>query len=79
MSYRYDELYVSHTFTANLLFGNLYAASVANDAFVPDAFVFTAMTFVIFYRTENTFAEQSVSLRLICTVVDGFRFQDFPA
>jgi hypothetical protein len=37
------------------------------------------MTLIIFYRTKNPFAEQTISFRLIGPVVDGFRLKDFPA
>jgi hypothetical protein len=54
--------------------GLLHSASVANDTVIPDSFVFTAVAFPIFYRAEDFFAEQTVFIRLKCSVIDGFRF-----
>ena len=64
---------MASTLTAHLLLCNFNTASVADNAFVTDTLVLTAMAFIVFNRTKNTLAEQTVTLRLIRTVIDGFR------
>ena len=68
--YQFD---VSAALTTYLLLSNLNTASVADDTLVTDTLVLDAMTFVVLDRTENALAEQTVTLRLIRTIVDGFR------
>ena len=79
MCYRHNQLDVSHTLTAYLLLCNFNTATVADDAFVADAFVLAAVALIVFYRTEDAFAEQTVTLRLVSTVVDCFRLQHLAA
>ena len=79
MSHRNHELNVSHALAANFLLGNFYTATVANNTFVTNAFVFTAMALVIFYRAENAFTKETVAFGLVSTVVDRFWFQHFTA
>ena len=64
---------MSHTFATYFLFSNFYTTTVADNTFITDAFIFTAMAFVVFDRAEDTLAEQTVTLRFVCTIVDGFR------
>ena len=73
MSHGHNELDVSHAFAAHLLLGHLHTAAVADDAFVTDTLVLTAMALVILDRTKDALAEQSVAFGLIRTIVDGFR------
>ena len=77
MSHRNGKLDMPRTFAANLLFGNFDAATVAYDAFVADTLVFTAMTLVVAYRSEDTFAKQTVSFGAVGTVVYRFGFGYF--
>ena len=51
---------MSHTLTADAGLGNLNTASVADNTFVSDFLVFTAVTFPVLGRPENTFTEQAV-------------------
>ena len=74
-----NQLDVSHTLTANLLFSNSNTASFAHDTFVTDSLVLSAVAFVVLNRAEDALAEQTVALGLIGAVVDGFRFQHFTA
>ena len=50
---------------------DLNTATVADDAFVADALVLTAGALIVFRRTEDSLAEQAVTLRLVGAVVDG--------
>ena len=77
VSNRHNELDVARTFATNLLFGNFHTATVAHDALVTDSLILSAMAFVVLYRAENAFAEQTVALRLIGTVVDSFWLEYF--
>jgi hypothetical protein len=63
---------VTHTITKYFFLGDLNTAAVANDAFVPNTFVFTAMALIIFNRTKNTLAKQTITLGFVGTVIDGF-------
>jgi hypothetical protein len=74
---RYYEVDVPGSFSTDFLFSNFYTASIAYDSLVADSFVFSAVAFVIFYRTKNAFAEQSITFRFVGTIVDGFGFQHF--
>jgi hypothetical protein len=74
MCYRYHKVNVANAFASYFFLSNLHTATVAHNAFVADTFVLTAMAFVIFYWSENPFAEQTTHFRLKATVVDGFRF-----
>ncbi len=75
MSNGNNEVYVPHSLASYFLFGNFHTASVANDSFITDTFVLSAMAFKIFYWTENPFAEKAIPFRLIGTVVYGFRLE----
>ena len=74
MSHRYHEFDMSRTFAAHLFLGYFNAATVANDALIAYALVLSAGTFVILRRTEDAFAEKTIALGLVCTVVNGFGF-----
>ncbi len=79
MGDRDDEGDVAHAFAADFFLSNLDAAAVADDAFVADAFVFTAVAFIVFDRAENTFAEEAIALRFVSSVVNGLGLKDFAA
>ncbi len=68
-----------HAFAAHLFLCYFHTTSVAHDTLVANTFIFSAMTLVIFYRSEYTFAEKTVPLGFIGTVIDGFGFQDLTA
>ena len=65
-----DELYVPGAFAPHFLFGHLYAATVADDAFVTDAFIFSAIALIVFHRSEDALAEEPVAFGLVCAIVD---------
>ena len=71
MSNRHYQLDVTATLTTYFLLGNFNTASVADNTFVADALVLTAMALIVLDRTEDALAEESVAFRLICAVVDG--------
>ena len=71
MSYRHAQFDVSHALTTYLLLRYLYAATLADDTFVTNTFVLTTVTLVVLGRTEYTLAEQTITLRLVGTVVDS--------
>ena len=79
VGYGHHQLDVTHTFAAHLLLGHLDTASVADNPFVTDTFVLSAMALVVLDRPEYTFAEKTVPLGFIGTVVDGFGFQHLAA
>ncbi len=67
---------MSHTFTPNFLFRYLHTATITNYTLVTNTFVLTTSTLIILYRTKNAFAEQSITLGLVGTIVNRFRFQN---
>ena len=77
MRYRHHQLDVAHTLSTYFFLGHLYTATVADDAFVTDTLVFTAMTLIVLYRAEYAFAEQTIALWLVGSVIDGLRLQYF--
>ncbi|MNM70609.1 hypothetical protein D3C81_822430 [compost metagenome] len=79
MRHRCCQFDMPHPFAAHFSASNLNAAAVADDAFVANAFIFTAMTFPVFGWAKNLFAEQPFLLWFQRTVVDRFRFLHFSA
>ena len=79
MSYGHNQLDVTHTLTTYFLLSNLYTATVADDTFITDTLVLTAMTLVILYRTEDALAEETVAFGFVGTIVDGFGLQHLTA
>ena len=77
MSNRRGQLNMSHSFAANLGKRDFDAALFADDAAIFHSLVLSAQTLIVLDRTENAGAEQTVSLRLERTIVDGFRLFDF--
>ena len=77
MSDRRGQLNMSHSFAANLGKRDFDAALFADDAAIFHSLVLSAQTLIVLDRTENAGAEQTVSLRLERTIVDGFRLFDF--
>ena len=69
---------MTHPLTTHLFLGYFNTTTVTYDSLITDPLIFTTMTLVIFYRTKNPFAEQTISFRLISPIVDGFRLEDFP-
>ena len=74
MGYRSCKLDMSHTLSADRRLGNFYTTSVADNAFVTNFLIFTAMTLPVLAWPENSFAVKSVLLGFQGTVVDGLRF-----
>ena len=71
---RHNQLDVSHTLAAHFLLSNLDTATVADDAFISDTLVLTAVALVIFNGAEDAFAEQTVAFWFVSTVVDCLGF-----
>ena len=69
-----DEVDMTRTLSSHLLLCHLNTATVAHDALIAYALVLTAGTLIVFLRTEDALAEKSVTLGLVCTIVDGLWF-----
>ena len=65
---------MSGALTTNLLLRYLNTTTIADDTLITDTLILTAGTLIVLRRTEDALTEQTVTLRLIGTVVDGFRF-----
>ena len=74
--YRRCQLDMAHPFTSHFSFGNFNTALVAYDAFVSYSFIFSAMTFPVFCRSEDSFAEKTVFFRFECPVINCFGFRN---
>ena len=79
MHHRHHQRNVAHALAAHLFLGHFHAATVADDALVTDTLVLTAMALIVLDRTKDTLTEQTVTLRLIRTIVNCFRFQNLTA
>jgi len=56
---------------------HFHTATVANDAAMFDALIFSAGTFPILDGTENAFAKQAPLFRFECAVIDRLRVLHF--
>jgi hypothetical protein len=72
------EINVAQSLSTNLGLNNLNPTFLTNDTTVLHALVLTAVTLVILHRAKNLGAEEAVTLRLKCPVIDGLRFLHFP-
>jgi hypothetical protein len=77
MYYRHGERYVTHPFSADTFLRDLYAASIADNAFVADSFVLSAVTFPVTNRSEYLFTKETVLFGPERPVINGFRFRHF--
>ena len=75
MDHGHHQFDVAHTLPADLLLRYFHAATVANDALVPDTLVLTARALIILDRAKYPLAEQAIALRLVGPVVDGLRLE----
>lgn len=76
VSHWYNKLDVTRTLTTNLLLCNLYTASVADDSLITDTLVLAAGALIVLGRTKNALAEETITLRLICSIINGFRLSN---
>ena len=74
MRYGHNKFDVTGTLTTHLLLCHLYTATVADDALIADALVLATGALIVLCRTEDALTEQTVTLRLVGTVVDGLGF-----
>ncbi|CDB02593.1 predicted protein [Firmicutes bacterium CAG:145] len=77
MRYRSGQTYVTHPLSSNLSLRNFDAAAVTYYAFISDSLILSAVTFPVLHRSEDPFAEKSVSLRFKSSVVDSLRLGYF--
>ena len=68
---------VAHALTAHFSHGHFNSALLANNTAMLETLVFAAQTFVVFDRTKNLRAKQTIALRLERPVVDGLWFTNF--
>ena len=71
MGYGHNKFDVTGTLTTDLLLGYLDTTTVADNALVADALILATGTLVVLGRTEDALAEQTVTLGLVGTIVDG--------
>ena len=67
------QLDVTHTLTAYLCTGDFYAAAVADLTLKANLLKLTAVALPVLCRSENALTVQTVTLRLLGTIVDGLR------
>ena len=68
---------MAHTLATDTGEGDLNTATVTDDAFVLDTFVFSTGTFPVPGRTEDTLAEETAFFWFECTVVNRLWVQHF--
>ena len=73
MGTRGGERYMRHALPSYLGLNDLYATFFADDPSVFHALVFAAVAFIVFGRTENLGAEQTVTFRLKGSIIDCLR------
>jgi hypothetical protein len=59
------------------LLSNATTFHSTNHTTITDTLVLTAMTFEVSYWTEYTLTEKTITLRLVCAVVDSLWLEDF--
>ena len=74
---RSRKLNMSHTLTTNAGFCNFYTTTVTYNTLVAYLLIFSTVAFPVLARPENSFTEQSISFRLLRTVVDRLWFLYF--
>ena len=74
---RSRQLNMPHAFTANFGTRNFNSATIADNAFITDTLIFTAMALPIARRAEYALAEKPVALWFQRTIIDGFRLLYF--
>ena len=72
MGYGSGKLDMSHSFAPYLGAGYFNAALFADDTLIADTLVLSAMTFPVLHRSENSFAEKTVSLGFLRSVIYSF-------
>ncbi len=77
MGNRRSQLDVRHALTTNLGQRDFDAALLADHAAMLEAFVLAAQALVVLDRAKDLGAEQTFTLGLERTVVDGLRFLNF--
>ena len=71
MSNRARQFDMAHALTTHLGQGHFHTTFLADYTAMLEALVLTAQTFVVFNWAKNFGAEQTVTLRLECSVVNG--------
>jgi hypothetical protein len=74
MADRGGQLDVRHAFAADFRAGDGDATLIADHTAEAHTLVLTTVTFPVTGRTEDFFAEQTITLGFECAVVDGFGF-----
>ena len=67
---------MAHALTTHLLLRDFYTATVAHNALVANALVLSAVTFVVLDWTKNTLTKETVTFRLVGTIVDRLGLQN---
>ena len=74
MCYWHNQFDMTTTLSTNLLLCYLNTTTVADNTLITDTLIFSTGTLIVFGRTEDALAEQTVALGLIGAVVDGLWF-----
>ncbi len=75
MSNWHNKIDVTYSVSTYFFLSYFYTTTVTDNSFVTYSFIFTTSTFKIFYWSENTFAEKTITLRFVRSVVDSFRLE----
>ena len=73
MCYWCNKFDMSHTRAAHFTYSHFYTTLLTHHSLVAHLFILTAQTLIIFDRTKNFCAKESITLRFERTIVDGLR------
>jgi len=57
MGHRYNQIDMTYPVSSYFFLRYFNTTTVTNNSFVTDSFIFTAGTFIILYRTKDSFTE----------------------
>ena len=75
MCNRYHQLNVTTALTTYLLLCYLYTTTIADIALITNTLILSAMALIVLCGAKDTLAEETVTLRLVGSVIYGFRFK----
>src|SRR3989344_1680968 len=71
------EFYVAHTLSPHYRASNFNSTFFTDDIFITNSAVFSAVTFIIFFRTENFLVKETPALGSARAVIYRFRLGNF--
>ena len=73
MRYRHYQIDMPHTLSTYFFLSYFHSTTITHDAFIADTLILTTSTLIVLHWAEDALTEETISLRLVGAVVDGFR------